>query len=245
MFRDNMKGDIENNEIASKPLLDTFPAQVRAKFIQKVYSLLSLQLMLTFSLSAWFMFDEDAAEFVTSEHGVILHNICMISSFVSLLTLYCCLLHSHPANMILLLLFTFSMAYEVGFISVLFKSHGMENLIFIALGITMTIFLSLTSFVMITKRDFEFLSTFLYISLLSLLLFSFIFIFIPINISIYHIIMGYAGTLIFSGYILYDTSQLIHKLTPDDYIEGTIQLYLDIINLFFSILNILQSTSNQ
>ena len=34
--------------------------------------------------------------------------------------------------------------------------------------------------------------------------------------------------LLFSGSILYDTSQIMHNLGPDDYIEGAINLYLDV-----------------
>jgi len=48
------------------------------------------------------------------------------------------------------------------------------------------------------------------------------------------------GTLLFSGYILYDTSQIMHNLGPDDYVEGAINLYLDIINLFLYLLEFLR-----
>ena len=46
--------------------------------------------------------------------------------------------------------------------------------------------------------------------------------------------------LVFVGYILYDTSNLIHVLGPDDYIIAAVQLYLDIINLFLYLLEILR-----
>mmetsp|Transcript_5587 Transcript_5587/g.13493 ORF Transcript_5587/g.13493 Transcript_5587/m.13493 type:complete len:80 (-) Transcript_5587:524-763(-) len=39
--------------------------------------------------------------------------------------------------------------------------------------------------------------------------------------------------------ILFDTSLLINKLNPDQYIEAVISLYLDIINLFLQILQAL------
>lgn len=54
-------------------------------------------------------------------------------------------------------------------------------------------------------------------------------------------IFSLIGALIFIGYILYDTSNLIHVHGPDDYIVATVMLYLDIVNLFLYLLQLLQS----
>jgi len=48
------------------------------------------------------------------------------------------------------------------------------------------------------------------------------------------------GALLFSGYILYDTSVIMHHMGPDDYVMAAISLYLDIINLFLYLLEILR-----
>ena len=48
------------------------------------------------------------------------------------------------------------------------------------------------------------------------------------------------GALIFVGYILYDTSLLMHHLGPDDYIIAVVTLYLDVINLFLYLLELLR-----
>jgi len=52
------------------------------------------------------------------------------------------------------------------------------------------------------------------------------------------------GTLNFNifvlcRYIVFDTSRLIHRFEPDEYVHAAIQLYLDILNLFLYILRIL------
>ena len=44
---------------------------------------------------------------------------------------------------------------------------------------------------------------------------------------------------IFSGYILYDTSLIIYKLSIDDYVLAVLMLYLDFINLFIKMLECL------
>lgn len=55
-------------------------------------------------------------------------------------------------------------------------------------------------------------------------------------------IYGGLGAIIFSGYIIYDTNNLIKRFSYDDYIWAAVSLYLDIINLFLALLNILRAT---
>ena len=60
---------------------------------------------------------------------------------------------------------------------------------------------------------------------------------------------GSAGALIFSLYIVYDTQLMMggkHKysLDPEEYIFASLNLYLDIINLFLFILRIVGSSNN-
>jgi FtsH-binding integral membrane protein len=55
------------------------------------------------------------------------------------------------------------------------------------------------------------------------------------------VLFGGLGALVFSGFILYDTESLIKRHTYDEYIWASVGLYLDILNLFLTILNILRS----
>jgi FtsH-binding integral membrane protein len=56
--------------------------------------------------------------------------------------------------------------------------------------------------------------------------------------------LAVGGVIIFSGYILFDTYLIFNKYSPEDYIIASISLYLDVINLFLRILEILELTSN-
>jgi FtsH-binding integral membrane protein len=49
------------------------------------------------------------------------------------------------------------------------------------------------------------------------------------------------GALIFSAFIIYDTHLLMHRLSPEEYMTASVNLYLDIINLFLYILRILNA----
>lgn len=55
-------------------------------------------------------------------------------------------------------------------------------------------------------------------------------IFIPFGKTM-DLLYAIGGTLLFSGYIVYDTYIINAKLSPDEYIMGAISLYLDFINL--------------
>lgn len=56
----------------------------------------------------------------------------------------------------------------------------------------------------------------------------------PVGRTVYALI----GAVVFSGYIVFDTHLLIARFDLDDYIWASVQLYLDIINLFLKILQV-------
>ena len=69
-------------------------------------------------------------------------------------------------------------------------------------------------------------------------------VFIPFS-STLNLIYAIGGTLLFSGYVVYDTYLINRRLSPDEYIMGAISLYLDFINLFLSILRLLNSMQDR
>lgn len=57
-------------------------------------------------------------------------------------------------------------------------------------------------------------------------------------------IYGGLGAIVFAGYVIYDTDNLIKRYSYDEYIWASVSLYLDIINLFLSLLNIFRAVDN-
>ena len=53
------------------------------------------------------------------------------------------------------------------------------------------------------------------------------------------------GALLFCGFIIFDTHMIMHKVSTEEYIMASIELYLDFINLFLYILRILQAARNK
>ena len=60
--------------------------------------------------------------------------------------------------------------------------------------------------------------------------------------SLMHFVFSAAGVLLFSGFILYDTSNILRRYSTDDYVSATVSLFLDIFNLFIHLLSLLGMT---
>lgn len=54
-------------------------------------------------------------------------------------------------------------------------------------------------------------------------------------------IYGCLASIIFCGYIIYDTDNLIKRYSYDEYIWAAVALYLDVINLFLSLLTVFRA----
>lgn len=120
-------------------------------------------------------------------------------------------------------------------------SNG-SQLILTSLGATGIIFVALSGYVLTTRKDFSFMGGFLFIALMGAILISIAS--MIFNLPMTQIVMSGAFVLIFSGYILYNTSQILNN-GQTNYIMATISLYLDILNLFLALLRILSYFSGR
>ncbi|CAK9142007.1 unnamed protein product, partial [Ilex paraguariensis] len=92
-------------------------------------------------------------------------------------------------------------------------------------------------------QDFSFLGPFLFASLMVLIVFMLIQIFIPLG-KLGSMIYGCLAALIFSGYIVFDTDNLIKRFDYDQHIPAAVSLYLDIINLFLALVTAMNGSDN-
>ena len=89
-----------------------------------------------------------------------------------------------------------------------------------------------------TGKDFEFLGAGLFSCLWILIIGGIIQgLFLP-NDQFLNTAMAILGAMVASGYILYDTSDIIKRLDPDDFVYACMSLYLDIIMLFLRLLEL-------
>ncbi|HWR81222.1 MAG TPA: Bax inhibitor-1/YccA family protein [Pseudomonas sp.] len=137
----------------------------------------------------------------------------------------------------LLLGFTFFMGLMLaGILRVALGFSNGGSLIATAAGGTGAIFFTLAGIATVTKKDFSFLSKFLFIGLVVVLLASVANIFF--QIPALSLTVSAVAVMIFSGYILYDISQIVHG-GETNYISATLRVYLDVYNIFVHLLNLL------
>ncbi|GGC96511.1 Bax inhibitor-1/YccA family protein [Undibacterium terreum] len=105
-----------------------------------------------------------------------------------------------------------------------------------AMGMTGAIFLGLSAYALISKRDFSFLGSFLAIGILVTFVASLGAIFF--QIPALSLTISAVMVLLMSGMILYETGDIIRG-GQTNYIMATVSLYITIFNLFISLLQLL------
>ena len=113
-------------------------------------------------------------------------------------------------------------------------SNGAEVVGMSLLG-TGAAFLGLSAYVHVSKKDFSFLGGYLITALIGVLVVSLVGMFV--HVPGMSMVLSYVTVLLFSGYILYDTSNIVAG-RETNYIMATISLYLDILNMFTAMLRI-------
>lgn len=116
------------------------------------------------------------------------------------------------------------------------------QLVGIAAGGTGIIFFSLATIATVTKKDFSFMGKFLFIGLILMVVASLANLFF--QIPALALTISAIGVLIFSAYILFDVSRIVTG-GETNYVMATLSLYLDIYNLFISLLQLLMAFAGE
>ncbi|WP_172204408.1 Bax inhibitor-1/YccA family protein [Niveibacterium sp. COAC-50] len=140
-------------------------------------------------------------------------------------------------GVLLLLGFTFfmglmlsrSLQYTLGF------SNG-ASLIALAAGGTGVIFFAMAGLATVTKRDLSGMGKFLFVGMIVALIAGVANIFL--QLPALSIVMAVACLGIFSAYILYDVNRIVTG-GETNYVTATLAIYLDIYNVFVSLLQLL------
>ncbi|CAH3857829.1 protein lifeguard 4-like [Pieris brassicae] len=223
------KGSIED-DFAYRNNVMNADKDIRLGFIRKVYSLLTVQLLVTVAIASVFLLVKPVQVFIHSNEWMVL--IAFVLSMGTLLALIV-KRREYPTNLYLLAGFTVVQAYTIGVVVSYFDTF----IVLQALALTFTVVLALTLFTFNTKRDFSFVGYGLVAGLSVLIIGGFLQIFL--QSSAFEIALSFTGAVFFGLFLIFDTQQLMTTLSPEEYILATINLYMDILNLFLYILRIL------
>ena len=193
------------------------------KVLRNTYSLLAMTL--TFSAFTAFISTQ-------MNMGMIGYFGFLIAGFVSLF-----IVHKKAdtaQGLMWAFIFTGCMGMALG--PILNRYLAMANggeIIMQALGGTALVFFGLSAYALSSKKDFSFMGGFLSVGMLVVIVAMVANIFFAIPAMSLAISAGVV--LLMSGFILYDTSRIIHG-GETNYIRATVSLYLNIYNLFIHLL---------
>lgn len=129
------------------------------------------------------------------------------------------------------------MGYTLG--PILNSYLGMANggqIVMTAMAMTGAIFLGLSGYALVTRKDFSFIGSFLMVGIIVGFLAGLAAVFF--NMPALSLTVSAVFVLLMSGLILYETSNIIHG-GETNYIMATVTLYVSIFNLFTSLLHLL------
>ena len=143
-------------------------------------------------------------------------------------------------NILALLAFTFvSGAFVAPALMLAALKTGSMDVVYQAAIITGSIFTGLTLYTFVSKKDFTFLAGFVNVGLWAVIGIMLVNMFVKSQAA--DLAVSWIGSVLFSLWILYDTSRIMRTVQSDEYVMAALSLYLDVINLFLFILRILSN----
>jgi FtsH-binding integral membrane protein len=219
---------------------------IRNGFIRKVYSILSVQLIITFG--AVFLFQIPSIKLFIFKNQSLAGNILVFCSlaFLTLFLVLVCnrsLSKTVPYNYYILFAITLCESLVCGIVSSLYSFQIVAT----ALALTIISTLAITFYACTTKTNFSYYRMGMFIVFSQLFM-------IGLIASLFRLQALYAlytflMTIMIGIYLVYDTQLIMGKFgvgySVDDYIFATLEIYMDIIRLFLLILRIVAKISRR
>ncbi|KAJ8272578.1 hypothetical protein GJAV_G00090870 [Gymnothorax javanicus] len=215
---------------------------IRRAFIRKVFSVVTLQLVFTFSVVCLFTFSEKVKEAVQSNIWIYLSSYIIFVIVALCLNFSSSFSRKHPWNLVGLGVVTLSLSYMVGTVA----SYHNTTAVVIAMGTTIAVSFTIIIFSAQTRVDFTLCNGSLLIMSVILLMFGFFNIFF--YSSVVQIVYGCLGALFYSVFLAVDTQLVMgrqkYSLDPEEYVFASLILYLDIITIFLYLLILFGGSSS-
>jgi FtsH-binding integral membrane protein len=107
--------------------------------------------------------------------------------------------------------------------------------------LTLLIFGGLTAVVLLTKKDFSFLGNILWMVSLGVLGLIVVSMFTPLSLGIWFVV---GMIVLMSGYILYDTSNILHHYRTTQHVAAALALFASVATLFWYVLQFVMASDD-
>ena len=209
----------------------TLPQADRQRVLRNTYWLLALSLLPTV-LGAWMGVATGITRSLTGGLGLV---VFMVGAFGFMFAIENT--KNSAAGVPVLLAFTFFMGLMLSrLIAMVLGFKNGSDLIMIAFGGTAGVFFAMASLATVIKRDLSSMGKWLFVGAMVLMVGAVINVFVGSSAGMMAI--SVAAIAIFSAYMLYDLKQIIDG-GETNYISATLALYLDLFNVFQSLLALL------
>lgn len=238
-----MDGMLPNEHSAE--FLKNATREVRMAFIRKVYSVLTVQLMIAILIAAPISRLPDSAVWC---HLWILYSVA-VTAIVMMCGMLCCVhvARFFPMNCIFLCVFTVIQGVLIGLLSALFTWESVE----LAVVVTLAIFFAMSLFAWTSNTDFTGWVPYVFASVMALCAFGVLLMLIQvmgIAIRWLYVLVDVCCVLAFTFYVVFDTQLLIgergghlYQIEVDDHVFAALSLYLDLLKVHVYVLALLGS----
>lgn len=227
------------------PLVGSLTDERRVAFYKKTYTHLAMAVLLFIIVETIFFQIPPLLEFALSlTQGwtwlLMLGGFMLVTSYAEKMAIKS---HDRGKQYMALLLYVVAEAFifiPLIFVAMMIAANGGGDILNQAAILTLALFTGLSAIALLTKKDFSFLRSILTIGF-----------FIAMGLIIAGTLFGFNLGLWFSvgmvalaaGSILYQTSNMIHKYSEDQYVAASLGLFASLMLLFWYILSILSRFS--
>lgn len=212
----------------------------RLAFIQKVYGLFLGGVLVSLATAAYVVSTPKIrVGDLAMPLGVLWsleHYLLVVIAFFATFFIASAVRRTPGVNLLVMYLFTATSGWLIA-PRLWIATYQSPGAVPLAGAITATVFVGLSVYAWLSRTDFNFLGAGLTVALLGLIVGSLLNAFV-FHSSWAYMFMAWIGVVIFSGYVLYDTSVILRRLPQNEYVHAALALYLDFINLFLMILRI-------
>ncbi len=231
----------EFQQINQPLLISSLTDEAKVAFYKKTYTHLAMAVLLFILVETIFFQIPPLLEFALSlTQGwtwlLMLGGFMLVTNYAEKMAITS---HDRNKQYLALLLFVIAEAFifiPLIFIAMITAEEGGVEILNQAAILTLSLFSGLSAVVLLTKKDFSFLKSGLAIGF-----------FIALGLIIAGTLFGFnlglwfsAGMIVLaSGSILYQTSNMVHKYSEDQYVAASLGLFASLMLLFWYILSIL------
>ena len=201
------------------------------KVLRNTYTLLSLTLMVSAFMA-----------YIGVSMGLS-HGMALVADIVAIVMLWFVLPRTANSASGIPVIFAITGLLGLGLgpvISYYLNMPEGASVVMTALGGTGVIFLGLSGYALTTRKDFSFMAGFLMVGMFVVIAAMLVNIFLQIPAM--QLAMSAVIVMIMSGFILYQTSQIIHG-GERNYIMATAGIFLSLLNMFQALLHLLGAFS--